>query len=451
MSAKHMESCQAKIASCYPQTLKQAINRHLPPSLFDADGVKGTLRWSERYLTLCALLMAWSINNVLADRFDAARAGLVAMFPGRKRPGNTYQGFVACLGKNSEALLARIADHLRGQVRQVAGENHWEHQGFVPIGADGSKVECPKTENNEKEFGCAGKNKSTPQQFVTTLLHLPTGVVWEFVTGPGRSSERHHLRQMLPTLPKNTLLIADAGFTGYPLLSDIMAAGHSFLIRAGANVRLLLKLGYALEEREGIVYLWPDELQKKNKLKPPLVLRQITLCDGRNRRWHLLSNVLDESRLSEKAACEFYTMRWGVELYYRALKQTLCRRKVLSDAPKTAKLELRWAMMGLWLMCLMTAEAIAKSSKDIRRLSVAAALRTLRKAMRAPRTRSGSCGLGRQLAQAVKDSYQRKSSKRARSWAHKKKPKPIGDPKARIADESQVQLARELRELATAA
>jgi DDE family transposase len=448
--SKHTESCQAKIQTCYPQTLKQAIDRYLPYSLFDQGGVK-LLRWCERYLAICALMMAWSMADVLADRFDEARRAVVKMFPGRKRPGKTYTGFVDALKKKSDALLARIAEHLRGELRRVAGERHWEHLGFVPIGADGSKVECPKTLNNEETFGCAGKKKSTPQQFVTTLLHLPTGVVWEYMTGPARSSERHHVRQMLPTLPKNTLLIADAGFTGYDLLTMIQASGHSFLIRVGANVRLLLKLGYALEERDGTVYLWPDELQKKNKQKPPLVLRLITLCDGRNRRMHLLTNVHDESRLSEAAACEFYTMRWGVELYYRALKQTLAHRKLASDAPETARMELRWAMMGLWLLSLMAVEQIGRSGKDVRRLSVATALRRVRKAMRAPSTRSGSAGLGRQLASAVKDNYVRKTSKRARAWAHKKKPKPIGDPKARIADESQVQLARELRELAVAA
>jgi hypothetical protein len=451
MSKKHTESCQPKIQSCYPQTLKQAIDRHLPHSLFDPDGVQSSLRWFERYLVLCALLMAWSMADMLADRFDEARRGVVAMFPGRRRPGKTYQGFVNALGKRSDALLAKIAEHLRGEVRKTAGARHWEHRGFVPIGADGSKVECPKTEDNELEFGCAGKNKSTPQQFVTTLLHLPTGMVWEFMTGPARSSERHHVREMLPTLPENTLLIADAGFTGYDLLTMIQTAGHSFLIRVGANVRLLLKLGYALEEKDGTVYLWPDELQKKNKQKPPLVLRLITLCDGRNRQMHLLTNVLDESRLSATAACEFYTMRWGVELHYRALKQTLAHRKLASDAPKTARMELRWAMIGLWLLCLMSVDAITKSGKDVRRLSVATALRTVRKAMHAPTTRTGSAGLGRQLARAVKDSYVRKTSKRARAWAHKKKPNPIGDPNARIADEFQVQLARELRELAAAA
>jgi hypothetical protein len=445
MNSRRKESCLTAIQSSYPQSLKQAIDRHLPCTLFQAAKGGG---WSQRYLVLCVLIMSWSMAGALSDRFDQARKVVVKMFPGRKRPGTTYQGFIAALAKNSEGLLETIAAHLRGEVRTVAG-NCWEHRGFVPFGADGSKVECSKTQANELEFGCAGKKKSTPQQFVTTLLHLRTGMVWDFMTGPARSSERSHLRQMLRTLPENSLLVADAGFTGYDLLSEIQAQGHSLLIRVGANVRLLVKLGYAIEERNGTVYLWPDEMQKKNR--PPLVLRLITLCDGRNRRMHLLTNVLDESRLTDAAACEFYTMRWGVELYYRALKQTLARRKLASDAPQNARLELRWAMVALWLLCLMAAEAIGRAGNDVRRLSVAGALRLIRKAMDAPIKRSGRGGLGRQLAKALQDDYERTTSKRPRDWAHKKKPKPIGDPKARLAEETEVQQARELREKAMAA
>lgn len=448
MLTKHTDACR-KIDPCYPTTLKQAIAQHLPWRLFTPAGAGASLRWSERYLVLCAVLMAWSAAGALADRFEQARRGLTRMFPGRKAPGKSYQGFVAALGQKSEALLEKVSEHLRGQVRQVAGGRHWQHLGFVPIGADGSKVECPKTAANEREFGCAGRKKSTPQQFVTTLLHLPTGVVWQFTTGPARSSEREHLGRMLPGLPEGTLLVADAGFTGYALLSQILAGGHALLIRVGANVRLLKKLGYALEEREGTVYLWPDEARKKQQ--PPLVLRLITLTDGRNRRMHLLTDVLEESRLSAAAACEFYTMRWGVELHYRALKQTLARRKLASAAPAAARMELCWAIMGLWLLCLMAAGAVGRCGRDVRRLSVAAALRLVRRATAAPTQRSGSAGLGRQLAGAVKDSYQRTSSKRPRDWAHKKKPKPIGDPNARIADETQVLQARELRERAIAA
>lgn len=450
MARRRTDQCRSTGTPCYPQTLKDAIDRHLPRSLFQQHGGGGA-RWCERYLAICALLMAWSACDALADRFDAARRGVALMFPGRRRPGRSYQGFVAALAARSDALLARVADHLRGQVRQAAEAGGcWAHRGFVPIGADGSKVQCPRTAANEAAFGCGGKKKSTPQQFVTTLLHLPTGVVWQFATGPATASERQHLRQMLPTLPPDTLLVADAGFTGYDLLTDIGAAGHAFLIRVGANVRLLRKLGYALEERGDTVYLWPDGMQERRR--PPLALRLITLVDGRNRRMHLLTGVTDESRLSDAAACEFYAMRWGVELHYRALKQTLARRKLASAAPATARLELHWAMAALWLLCLAAADAIARSAGgDVRRLSVATALRHVRKAMAAPTTRSGSAGLGRQLAKALKDSYVRTGSKRSRDWAHKKKPKPIGEPKARIADEQEIQLALELRRLAPAA
>ena len=440
MSHRHTESCKPRIDSSYPATLKQAISRHLPCSLFKPSA----FRWCERYLALAALMMSWSMAELLGDRFDEVRRVLATMFAGRKRPGGTYQGFVAALAQKSDALLLTISQHLRGEVQRVAGERHWEHRGFVPIGADGSKVECPKTAANETQFGCAGKNKSTPQQFVTTLLHLPTGVVWQFTTGPARSSERQHLQEMLCGLPHNTLLVADAGFTGYDLLSTIVGGGHEFVIRVGGNVHLLRKLGYCMEERNGTVFLWPDEARRQKQ--PPLTLRLIVLSDGRNRRMHLLSSVLDKTRLSDTAACDFYSMRWGIELHYRALKQTLARRKLRSDAPRTAEMELRWAMIGLWLLTLMTADAIDRGGNDIRRLSVAMALRRIRAAMSAPTTRSRSAGLGRQLAGAVRDAYIRKTSKRARDWAHKKKPEPIGEPRARIATRTEVREARRLRD-----
>jgi hypothetical protein len=442
----------------------QAINRHLPGTLFAKAGAAGGgrgggVRWCERYLTLCVILMAWGINTTLADRFDEARRCLVKMFPGRRRPGTTYTGFMAAMVASSEPLLQKVADHLRGEVRRTAAAaaagDCWHFHGFVPIAADGSKVECPMTRANEEAFGCAGKKKSTPQQFVTTLLHLPTGIVWDFACGDARASERHHLRAMLPTLPDDALLIADAGFTGYDLLSAIRSSGKHLLIRVGANVRLLTRLGYALEERDGTVYLWPQDQQKDRQ--PPLVLRLITLIDPRrNRRMHLLSSVLDAARLPDTLARELYTMRWGVELHYRALKQTLQRRKLAGDAPATARVELRWAMIGLWLLALMGVSAIRGSGSgsgggrggggggNPRMLSIARALRLVRAAMRRPTARAGSCGFHRQLSRALLDQCQRHSVKKARHWPHRKTPPPIGVPKARKATRSEVDLAKRL-------
>ena len=92
------------------------------------------------------------------------------------------------------------------------------------------------TAANEKVFGTAGKKKTGPQQFLTTMFHVATGLIWDYRRGDARSSERGHLLQMLDTLPPEALVVADAGFTGYDVFNTIITGGRSFLIRVGANV-----------------------------------------------------------------------------------------------------------------------------------------------------------------------------------------------------------------------
>src|SRR4029453_634829 len=113
--------------------------------------------------------------------------------------------------------------------------------------ADGSRLECPRTAANEAGLGCAGKRKTGPQLFLTTLWHMGTGLPWAFRIGPGTASERRHLEAMLPELPRQALVIADAGFTGYDLYRRLLAAQMNFLLRVGANVQLLRKLGSVRE------------------------------------------------------------------------------------------------------------------------------------------------------------------------------------------------------------
>ena len=49
---------------------------------------------------------------------------------------------------------------------------------------------------------------------------------------------------MIEALPAGALVTADAGFVGYETWKAILDSGRHLLIRVGANVRLLRKLGY---------------------------------------------------------------------------------------------------------------------------------------------------------------------------------------------------------------
>ena len=123
-------------------------------------------------------------------------------------------------------------------------------------------------------------------------------------------------------------------------------------------------------------------------------------------------------------------MRWGVEVFYRSLKQTLEKRRLLSRTPTAAKCELTWALLGLWLLGLLTVTAILARGGDPLRWSAAKARQRVRRSMRRALTRRHQDrGLVRDLAGATKDDYVRSSSKKARDWPHKKTEKPPGEPK----------------------
>jgi len=403
----------------------------------------GARRWSLAYLHFTSLLMIYTSDEALKDRFEAARSWVIEMFPSKRRPGRSYQGFIKAHKWITQKMVGYLKDHLRQHHQQVAGR-FWERFGWVPFACDGSRVEVPRTAHNQKQLGCAGREKTGPQLFLTTLYHMGSGLPWDWHIGKGTESERDHLRLMLAKLPAGSLIVADAGFTGYALMQSILASGRSFLIRAGSNVSLLSGLDVEWEIRGNgqVVWLWPRDQRRQ----PPLMLRLIRLprVSRGGGQMCLLTNVFDAERLSDQTAAILYRMRWGVEVFYRSYKQTLRQRKLRSKSPRAARWELHWGMTALLLLGLMSVAAIVGRGRDPLSCSVAQALRVVRQAMRSPRPRRGRGDLGARLAGAVKDGYRRRASKTAHDYPRKKRESPPGVPKTRPATERERLAAQKL-------
>lgn len=383
-----------------------------------------------------AVLMAWESSFTLRDGFAVSRELLNTDLLRRKRVGRTYQGFIKAMLRCGDFLVPQLQHHLRRCIKMIAGP-HWHRLGWVAFAMDGTKIDCPRTRKNESFFGCAGKAKCAPQQLLTTLLHMGTGLPWAWISGGVNESERDHLRRLIEFLPSNALLVADAGFTGFDLLKQLDSRGVSFLIRIGANVTLLRQLGFSVQEIGNTAYLWP----KNYRLRRPLVLRLIVVQSPREMKpVYLITNVDEDDMLSGETAAVLYRMRWGVEVFYRSLKQTLQRRKMRSDAPRQAVLELHWSIIGLLLLGLMSISGIIERGKDPLCWSVACALRRVHQAMR--KNVVSLKKLIRKLSEAVKDTYTRKSSKKARDWPHEKSQSPPGIPRLRAANPSEISRAQ---------
>jgi hypothetical protein len=429
----------------YAKQLLKAIGEFLPKRGLPLISDDRRVRWSDRLLIVMAILMSWQEASALKDAFETCWHLLVKMYPTRRRGGYSYEGFIKSLQGRSQTLLSLVCSTLRGHVRRVAARRYWKIGRWLVMGVDGSRIDCPRTAANERAFGCAGRRKTRPQQQLTTMLHVGTGLIWDWRRGGGKEAERTHLRQMLPELPPSCLLLADAGFTGYELLGELLGQGHSFIIRAAGNLRLLKKLGYALREDHDTVYLWPAGKRHQQ----PLVLRLVCLRDGR-KNVYLLTSVLSEAALSDAEMGEMYRRRWGLEVFYRGLKQTMAKRVLKSGSPNNAAVELDWSMVGVWMQGLLTAESLTSRHIDPGRSSVAGARRVLRRIM------AGHGGLQaarnlRGLRQAIKDDYVRKGKKASRNRVNKKNESPPKPPTVRTAKTSEKQLAQQIKQKQIAA
>jgi hypothetical protein len=382
-------------------------------------------RWTAKYVVLCWVMMGWSLQTQLAERFREATELLIGLFPHRRRPGRSYPGLVRATPRVGQRVFGVLWDCLRQTIPRLLGKS-WRWYGWVVMSVDGSRIDTARTRRNERRLRIAGRAKTHPQWWVTWVTHLPSNLLWDWRQGPGTSSERAHLREMLPTLPASTLLVADVGFCGFDLLWTLWCSGVHFLVRCASNTTLLTDRSRSQIERKGqhcYLYLWPQQ----NAGLPPLRLRVIVL-KSRGRRVYLLTNVVDSTRLSRPMAGELYRARWGIEVGYRSLKQTMGRCKVLARTPEAGASELSGSILALGLLML---QAALRQGRQVVRLSIARALGLVRRAIEAVRCGLPSTKFVERLAQALGDTYPRRKSKRARDWPHKKREPPPSPPKLR--------------------
>ncbi len=144
--------------------------------------------------------------------------------------------------------------------------------------------------------------------------------------------------------PGNTLFCGDAGFVGYPLWNAIATAGQDFLIRVGANVNLLSKKSDIKQCGGGMVLCWPKG--KMNLGSPPLHLRLIQVKVGKTKMW-MLTSVLDPKKLTKRKIIRYYEMRWGIEVEFRGLKQTIDKHKLRCRNSDRLFVELDWSIRAM--------------------------------------------------------------------------------------------------------
>jgi hypothetical protein len=221
---------------------------------------------------------------------------------------------------------------------------------------------------------------------------------------------------------------------GYPLWSQIMAQGHDFLVRIGANVQLLSENVQWQRLGQSSVSCWPKEQMRAGT--PPLKLRIVQVKIGKTKMW-LLTSVLDRQRLSKKEIIRLYKLRWRIELEIRGLKQTFQRHQLQCRNSARTQVELDWAVRAMACAGLLAIRAQLaqrpQPSYTPASLSLAKYLRALRHCLRRLRqVPAQTTGLSALLAQALVQTYHHHSPRHARYRPPNPDKRPLGLPKIRL-------------------
>lgn len=462
MSHRDSSDCKPKLNFEY---LRTAINWLLKGADFATVRWRSDCTWgTARLLAVAALLWSWADEKLVGDRFSTARRIVLAMFPQKQTVAGTYQAFIKLLRKWTPAFVLILQQTLRQRMQTDLADSMMIGK-WVLYGVDGSRVNLARTKAMEQAFSASkrknkkekGKGRKKKQyakaadakkansvtMWITTLWHFGTGLPWDWRLGASDSSERAHWLEMMKGIVERALFVADAGFVGYEYSSAAISAGHQVLLRVGSNVTLLKKLGYA-KEVDGTVYLWPNKAAKKRQ--PPLVFRLVVAHNGKH-PIYLITSILSTRDLSDAHVLEAYQRRWGIELFYRHLKQTFEMHKLKSTSPESAYVEMNWALLGLWSMALYALRELRQKGIDPNRLSFAKLIRAFQRIIRdylhPVEQKKKLCDL---LREAVIDEYQRSNSKTSRDYPRKKKESPPGAPNIQVATKTQMQLAKALNE-----
>lgn len=419
------------------RSLRDSLRYFLTPGLFQqahqaCSPRRARKRWDLQPLILVLLCLTWAAGDSQAERFETARAFVIAYRPKRARPGRSIAGYHKALARLPMSALRAVAASLRVTLPRLL-TRCWKVAGFIPLGCDGTRLQCPRAAPLEQRLGQAGKPNAAPTVWLTALVHLRLGVPWAWRWGKGTASERGHLRLLLAALPAAALVVTDAGFVGYDLTRTLLEQRVCFLIRVSSQATFYRAgAGAPQRFRDGLVWYFPQSKKKGRGQCPPLRVRLLRVRGRKGKDVWLMTNVRSARKLSVALAAQLYRWRWESEGFFRTFKRTLGKVKLSSRTVRLVHREAEGAMLATQLLLAQGTLALQpyrpRGVKKVVACSPREVLLAIRDELRSVR-RPGGKSFGQRLAGTRRESRRRRSAKAKRPWPQRKPHKPPKPPR----------------------
>lgn len=272
---------------------------------------------------------------------------------------------ITALARESGRLLCTQAQH------------GWRWRGRVVKLADGTGISMPDTPENQACYPqprSQAKGVGFPLARLVGVICLSTGVVLDAAMGPHEgkgNSELDLFRGLLDTFHGGDVLLADALYCNYFMISSLQAAGVDVLFEQHGSRITDFRRGKALAKRDHIVRL------RKPSARPKWMSREqyaafpdeITVREVKVNGQVLLTSMTDHRQVRKRELSQLYAMRWSVELDLRNIKTTLDMEVLSCLSPQMVQKELWVYLLAYNVIRFLMAQAAHSAGMHPREVS----------------------------------------------------------------------------------
>ena len=253
------------------------------------------------------------------------------------------------------------------------------------VSLDGSTMDIADEKENEEAFARPSASRGTsafPQLRFVSLVENGTHVLFGTRMEGVKTGEITLAKEVLPSLRKGMLCLADRNFFGFELWNQARGTGSDLLWRVRKNLRLPCEKRLPDGSYLSRVYASPkDQRHGKNGVVVRVIEYKLEGVEGAEPIYRLLTTILDHEQAPATELAALYHERWEIETALDELKTHLrgSRMVLRSKTPDLVRQEFYGLMMAHFAVRGLMHEAAIHGDEDPDRLSFLHAVRVVRR------------------------------------------------------------------------
>lgn len=280
--------------------------------------------------------------------------------------------------------LQKLHDEVVKPIAVESTRGAW-YRSWRLVSLDGSTLDVADQKENETVFGrpsASRGNSAFPQLRLVSLVENGTHVLFGTRMAGVHTGEITLAKDVLPSLRKGMLCLADRNFYGFELWNRARSTGADLLWRVKKNLRLPCEQRLPDGSYLSRVYASrKDQRHQKDGVVVRVIEYSLEGVPGAEPIYRVVTTILDHEAAPAAELAALYHERWEIETALDELKTHLRGSRIVlrSKTPDLVRQEFYGLMLAHFAVRGLMHEAALKADEDPDRLSFLHAVRVVRR------------------------------------------------------------------------